>query len=148
MIHLSSGSDVFRWSLHENGKFSVDSMYRALIQTDMPIDNKKIWKMKMPLKIKIFACYARRGVIITKENLFKRNWHGSTKCFFCPHDETIKHLFFECKIARSIWSTIQIASIFYPLHCIANIFGNWLHDIDHKFRIIIRVGAIAIMWSL
>ena len=42
MVHLSSGSDIFRWTLHENGKFSVDSMYRALIQSDMPIDNKKL----------------------------------------------------------------------------------------------------------
>ena len=69
MIHLSPGSDIFRWSLHENGKFSVDSMYRALIQTELPIDNKKLWKMKMPLKVKIFAWYARRGVILTKDNL-------------------------------------------------------------------------------
>ena len=31
MIHQSLGSDRFHWTLHENGKFSVDSMYRALI---------------------------------------------------------------------------------------------------------------------
>ena len=53
MIHLSPGLDIFCWSLHENGKFSVDSMYRALIQSDMSVDNNKkhLWKMKMPLKI-------------------------------------------------------------------------------------------------
>ena len=85
-------------------------MYRALIQSHVPTDNnKKIWKMKIPLKNKIFAWYLRRGVILTKDNLIKRNWHGSTQCVFCPHDETIKHLFFHCKLARSIWSVIQIA---------------------------------------
>ena len=47
MIHLSLG-DIFRWTLHENGQFSVVSMYRALIQSDMPVDNKKLCKMKMP----------------------------------------------------------------------------------------------------
>ena len=41
MVPLSPGSDIFRWTLHENGKFSVDSMYRALIQSDLPVDNKK-----------------------------------------------------------------------------------------------------------
>ena len=50
MVQLSTGKDIFRWTLNENGKFSVDSMYRALIQSDMPVDkNKKLWKMKIPL---------------------------------------------------------------------------------------------------
>ena len=109
---------------------------------------KKLWKMKTPLKVKIFAWYARWGVILTKDNLVKRNWHGSTKCVFRPHDETIKHLFFECKVAHSIWSTIEIASNLYPPRSVANIFDNWLHGMDHKFRTIIRVGAIAVIWSL
>ena len=52
-VQLSHGSDVFRWNLHGNGQFSVESMYRALIQSDVPVDNnKKIWKMKIPLRIK------------------------------------------------------------------------------------------------
>jgi hypothetical protein len=37
-IHLQDGHDEFRWNLHKNGKFSVASMYNALIQPDMPID--------------------------------------------------------------------------------------------------------------
>ena len=87
-------------------------------------------------------------MILTKDNLVKRNWHGSTKSVFCLHDETIKHLFFDCKVARSIWSTIQVASNLYPPRSVANIFGNWLHGIDDKFRTVIRVGAIAVLWSL
>ena len=52
----------------------MDSMYRALIQSDVTVvNNKKIWKMKIPLKNKIFAWYLRRGVILTKDNLIKRN---------------------------------------------------------------------------
>ena len=104
--------------------------------------------MKMPLKIKKFVWYACWRVILNKDNLVKRNWNGSTKCVFCLHNETIKHLFFDCKVARSIWSTIQIASNLYPPRSVANIFGNWLHGIDHRFRTIIRVGAIAVIWSL
>ena len=64
--------------------------------------------MKMPLKTKIFAWYDSRGVILTKDNLVKRNWHVSKKCVFCLHDKTIKNLFFDYKVARSIWSTIQV----------------------------------------
>ena len=101
--------------------------------------------MKIPLKIKIFSWYACRGVILSKDNLIKRNWKGSKKCVFCLHDETIKHLLFECKIARSIWSTIQIASNLYPPSSVVNIFSNWLNGIDHKYRTIIRLGAIVVI---
>ena len=66
---------------------------------------------------------------------------------FC-HDNTIKYLFFQCKLARSIWSVIQIASGLYPPCSVANVFGNWLHGIDHRFRTLLRVGALAVIWSL
>ena len=60
-VQLSQGPDVFRWNIHTSGKFTVNSMYKALIQPVVPVDNNKmIWKMKMPLKIKIFAWYLRR----------------------------------------------------------------------------------------
>ena len=88
------------------------------------------------------------GVILTKDNMLKRNWHGSLKCCFCNHDKTIKHLFFKCQFARSIWSIIQIASTLYPPTSVANIFGNWLNGIDKRDRVHIRVGAIALLWSL
>ena len=83
-----------------------------------------------------------------KDILVKRNWHWSTRCVFCSHDEIIIHLFFECKVARSMWSAIHIASNLYPPRSVANIFGNWLHGVDRKFRTIIRVGAVAVIWSL
>jgi hypothetical protein len=52
-IQLTTGKDIFQWNLHENDKFSVASMYNALILPDAPVyDNKKIWKMKIPLKNK------------------------------------------------------------------------------------------------
>ena len=97
-------------------------MYQALIQPEVPVDNnKKIWKMKIPLKNKKIAWYLRRGIILTKDNLAKRNWQGSKQCVFCHKDETIKHLFFECPFASSIWSIIQIGSTIYPPTSIVNV---------------------------
>jgi hypothetical protein len=69
-------------------------------------------------------------------------------CVFCTHDETIKHLFFQCNFARSIWSVIQAASGLYPPTIIANVFENWVHGIDYKYIILLRVGAMALIWSL
>jgi hypothetical protein len=100
--------------------------------------------MKIPLKTKKFGWYLCRGVILTKDNLVKQNWHGSTQCVFCHHDEMINHLFFNCCFARTIWSLIKVASSLYPPTSIANIFRNWLHGIDLRFRRLIRMGALAI----
>jgi hypothetical protein len=73
-IQLSIGPDEFCWNLHSNGKFSVSSLYNAIIQPDLPVDNNnKIWKMRIPLKTKIFGWYIPRGVILTKDNLAKWN---------------------------------------------------------------------------
>ena len=92
--------------------------------------------------------YLRRGVVLTKDNLARCNWRGSKKCSFCTHDETIKHLFFQCKFARSTWPVIQIASNLYPPTSVANIFGHWLDGITNRFKTLIRVGAYALIWSL
>jgi hypothetical protein len=45
----------------------------------------------------------RKGVIVTEDNLAKQNWHDYKKCVFCNQDETINHLFFQYRFARSIW---------------------------------------------
>jgi hypothetical protein len=73
---------------------------------------------------------------------------GSKKCVFCHQDKTIKHLFFQCRFARSIWSVIQVASTMFPPCSITNIFGNWQNGIDNRFKKHIRMGAIAFIWSL
>ena len=57
-------------------------------------------------------------------------------------------MFFECKFAYFIWSIIQIVPILYSPRSIANIFGNWLNGVESRFKLIIRMGAIAVIWSL
>jgi hypothetical protein len=47
-----------------------------------------------------------------------------------------------------MWSIIQVAFGMYPPGSVANIFENWLHGIDLRFRTLIRVGAVAVIWSL
>ena len=57
-INLTQGQDVFRWNLTTSASFTVDSMYRALTHSEVAVsNNKKIWKSKIPLKVKIFMWY-------------------------------------------------------------------------------------------
>ena len=73
--------------------FSVRSMYRAITTTNIIQHNHTIWKLKLPLKIKIFMWYLIKGVTLTKDNLARRRWKGSLKCCCCNLNETIQHLF-------------------------------------------------------
>ena len=76
-IVLSQERDDFKWNLDRTGVFSVKSHYLGLINQNIPNLNKSIWKLKAPLKIKIFLWYLRQGVILTKDNLAKCNWQGN-----------------------------------------------------------------------
>jgi hypothetical protein len=123
-IVLSNDQDGFRWNLSPDEQFSVKSHYLGLIHLDVPNLNKNLWKLKAPIKIKIFLWFLRKDAILTKDNLAKRNWNGSVKCSFCHKNETIKHLFFECQVVRVIWHIVQIVTNIYPPSSVANMFGS------------------------
>ena len=92
-IQLQDQSDSFVWSLQQNGLFSVRSMYWAITISNIIPHNHIIWKLKLPLKIKIFMWYLIKGVTLTKDNLARLRWKGSLKCCCCNLNETIQHLF-------------------------------------------------------
>jgi hypothetical protein len=81
----------------------VINMYNYLvIKLGTPV-SRCTWKAKIPLKIKIFLWYLKTGIVLTKDNLVKRQWKGCTKCHFCTKQETIQHLFFDCPMTRLMW---------------------------------------------
>jgi hypothetical protein len=145
---LSQESNEFRWNLHPNGQFSVKSHYLAMIHSDIRNPNKRLWKLKPPLKIKIFMSYLQRGVILTKYNLAKCSWQRSKVCGFCHKDETIQHLFFECRFAQAVWSMIHAALGLSQPRSVFNIFGSWLWGLEKYLKSLILLGAAATCWSL
>ena len=82
-VVLSQERDEFKWNLDQTCVFSVKSHYLGLINQNTTNFNKRLWKLKTPLKIKIFRWYLRRGVILAKDNLSKWNWQGNQQCCFC-----------------------------------------------------------------
>ncbi|WVZ85024.1 hypothetical protein U9M48_031988, partial [Paspalum notatum var. saurae] len=125
LVQLDDQPDSFKWNLSKHGCFTVNSMYRHLVskhgcftvnsmyrhlvnQTALPL-NKFLWKLKLPLKIKIFVWFLFKGVILTKDNLLKRHWTGDGRCCFCDTNETIQHLFFDCHIAKFVWRVVFLA---------------------------------------
>jgi hypothetical protein len=72
-INLTDSPDHFKWSLNSNGRFTVNSMYRDFLDTNIVPNNSYLWKIKVPLKIKVFLWLLHREAILTKDNLAKRN---------------------------------------------------------------------------
>jgi hypothetical protein len=72
-IQLTDQVDIFRCSLNLNGQFSVSSMYQAMLDSDIIPHNIFLWKLKIPLKVKVFLWLLFRKVILIKDNLVKRN---------------------------------------------------------------------------
>ena len=107
-VQLSQQPDQLRWKLTKNGEFSVKSMYFDIINASVIPSSKHVWKVKVPLKIKVFMWFVHKQVILTKDNLAKRNWTGSKRCSFCDSDESIRHLFLDCPLAKILWRSIQL----------------------------------------
>jgi hypothetical protein len=99
-------------------------MYLDLLNDNTVYLHKYLWKMKVPLKTKIFMWFVQRKEILTKDNLLKRNWQGSSKCCFCDHDETVQHLFVKCPFAKIIWQLVYMAFDITPPLGISHMFGN------------------------
>jgi len=47
-------------------------MYAALINNGVRV-SQDIWQNKLPMKIKIFLWYLKKDVVLTKDNLVRRN---------------------------------------------------------------------------
>ena len=63
--------DSFCLDLIKIKKLSVQSMYNDVLQGVGVPAKRLAWKVKVPLKIKIFVWYLKQGVILTKDNFVK-----------------------------------------------------------------------------
>jgi hypothetical protein len=68
-VVLEDGNDYYKWLLTKNGLYTVRTMYLHVIDKHPPFQHKKIWKWKLPLKIKKFIWFLQKGVVLTKDNL-------------------------------------------------------------------------------
>ena len=147
-VSLSNEPDSFSWKLTPSGVFSVRSMYADLMNGNTVFLRKYLWKLKVPLKIKIFMWFLHRKELLTKDNLAKRRWMGSKKCVFCDLDESVDHLFIRCSFARQIWRLVHFTFSITPPTSATNLFGNWLNGVDKTTKDSIRVGVCAFLWAI
>jgi hypothetical protein len=147
-VQLSNEKDTFVWGLTRSGVYTVKSLYLDLLNDNIKYLKKYIWKIKVPLKIRVFMWFLHRKEILTKDNLIKRRWTGNEKCCFCDNKESIQHLFFDCPFAKLVWRIIHMTFGLAPPKNITNLFGNWLRGIPKKDLILVRVGVCAVIWTM
>ena len=64
-VQLSQQPDQLRWKLTRTGEFTVKSMYLDVINSSSIPSSKYVWKVKVPLKIKVFMWFVHKQVILT-----------------------------------------------------------------------------------
>ena len=60
----------------------------------------------MPHRYLVFLWLAFKNKILTRDNLNKRRVVENLKCLYCDEEESVFHMFFECVVARQIWSDV------------------------------------------
>jgi hypothetical protein len=90
----------------------------------------------------------KREVVLTKDNLARRNWGGSKQCSFCLREETIQHMFFDCSYARFIWGLIQMAFNILPPQSVQHLFHDWKNQVRGNIRQQLLAGASVFCWAI
>jgi hypothetical protein len=86
--------------------FSVKSVYNHLTKNDVGVAYKRVWKVKIPEKIKIFTCLLEQKAVLTKDNMMRRKWQGSPTCYSCGEPKSNYYLFFSCPITKVVWGVV------------------------------------------
>ena len=89
-----------------------------------------------------------KGVILTKNNLARRNWNGSKVCCFCNNLETTQHLFFDRHYACFLWCAVYwVFGITSPTS-VSHLFGEWSKLGRRKHNLLVLTGASTLCWAI
>jgi hypothetical protein len=80
-------------------------------------------------------------VVLTKDNLARRNWNGNKLCVFCSTSESIQHLFFDCHFDRFLWRAVQINFNIDIYMFVAHLFNGWTTRLGVHFNKLALVGV-------
>lgn len=70
------------------------------------------------------------------------------RCSFCDQDESIKHLFLHCPLAKKLWQTVRISFNISPPDSIETLFGTWLNGVDIHIAKHVGIGVCALLWAI
>jgi ribonuclease HI len=122
-ISQTNQPDFWAWQYDKMGIFSVRSAYKMMEETrrrrvdwlegreaSSNVEGedaswKKLWKLKVPSKLRIFAWRLARSSLPTGEERKRRHMSTTASCPICNAAcDSWGHSLLECNMARSVWS--------------------------------------------
>lgn len=125
------------WLLDKKGEYTTRSMYRNMVHRGC-INRRaqKLWKSKMPNKLKVFLWQAFQDRLPTKVEMKKKGWKGQVNCILCNKPEDGDHIFFNCIMARFVWASIKEALGWDKSPTSVNDFlYNWMPEGRHSYNV-------------
>lgn len=111
----------------------------------MPDFIPAVWKLHIPPRVHFFLWLLSKNKLLTRDDVEKRKSIDCEECLFCAEKETIQHLFFECVVARKIWSDLaNVLKVNIGLN-FESVASKWLCD---KKNLVVNMFSSALMWSL
>jgi hypothetical protein len=92
---VSFTPDSVSWALESSGRGA--SVAKA----------KDIWELATPLKLNIFIWEMARGRLPSSEMIKKRHGPSDGICILCAQPKDVAHIFFNCPLARFMWSGLR-----------------------------------------
>jgi hypothetical protein len=130
-VSLTNKPDKFEWKLTPSKQLTLQSIYEDFMSGHVMFLCNYLWNLKLPLKIMIFMWFVHPKVLLTRDNLTKRKWSGSTKCFF----GSIEHLSIHVRFLKFVWIVVHFTFIITHPTNITNIFRNWLMELRRKLKL-------------
>jgi hypothetical protein len=57
-------------------------------------------------------------------------------------------MFFECRLTRSVWGILDVATSIAQLENVGHMFGPWLHNFNKVRKSLFLLGAAVLCWLL
>lgn len=76
-VVLNNDNDFVKWAFESSGKYTTKSLYRNVsFRGVIAVMRQKLWKNRLPMKIKVFLWLATQDRIQTGVQLKKKQWNG------------------------------------------------------------------------
>eukprot|EP00253_Pinus_taeda_P033955 PITA_33955 len=110
-VRIKSEPDVLLWAHSKSGNYSPKEGYAFLMDQkgwqEPEWWSSKLWKLKCPLKSRLFLWCLLKSKIPTWDILQNRYFIGPGRCPLCKAaEESISHLFISCPISTNIWGEL------------------------------------------
>ena len=144
----SEGADSLEWMLTPSRKFSVKSLYLMLCQGLPHKHFCQIWGIGVPLKIRIFLWQLARKRLPSNDNIARRKGPSTGRCGLCGDPEDTNHIFFDCTLAKFMWSAVrELLHCSWNPSCFADFF-RLLQGHTGQSRRVLWICSAALCWTL